>query len=109
MDCFVNQGKWHIVEFAETKTAGAVPDFWLRNNGTSVIYPPWSDNDPKMVKAISLRYVPQVDWKFYQLSKVFWKAGTYFEKCLNEWGAIYYKLQISWSFQNLTLRCLMMS
>lgn len=71
-----DNGKWHIVEFSESKTVGAVPDFWLNKDGTEVIYPPWNNNF-KVISAINKRKQPQPDWIFFSISKVFWDASAY--------------------------------
>lgn len=71
-----DNGKWHIVEFTDSNTVDAVPDFWLRKNGAEVVYPPWT-NLSRVMRAITKRAQPQPDWKSFSLSKVFWGAGAY--------------------------------
>ena len=35
---------WYIGVFEEDDTAEIVPDFWMREDGKIVVWPPWNDS-----------------------------------------------------------------
>ena len=73
-----DENKWIVVSFAKDETedqesAEAVPNFWIKNGGKSIMWPPGSTG--KVIKAISTRKVPDNTWKQHNLSKVYWDTG----------------------------------
>lgn len=65
-----NNNKWMIVEFAENKAVEAIPDFWIRDEGKKVVWPPF-DNAKKCIHAIASRKDPDISWKLCDISRIF--------------------------------------
>ena len=71
---FEDKGTWFIAEFAEDGSADIVPDFWLRNEGKDVAWPPFP-NATKLMRTVRTRGIPDVSWKLQPLNKVYWDTG----------------------------------